>query len=69
MARKHWHLTTDPFNRADFGGRISIRKYADHLAKATRRHSSRPIYIETCTDNCGPAGQPLIVVEAIRSND
>jgi hypothetical protein len=40
---KHWHLTTDPFNRADFGGAMATRKSAEQLAKATRRHSSRPI--------------------------
>jgi hypothetical protein len=61
---KHWHLTTDPFNRADFGGAMATRKSAEQLAKATRRHSSRPIYIQTCTDECGPAGQPLTKTNA-----
>lgn len=64
MALKHWHLTDDPSKRtAGEGGRISIRKYADHLAKWTRNRVGRPVYVRTCTDEaCGPAGQPLMKV-------
>ena len=59
MAEKHWHLTTDPQGKSDQGAPIALKKNAEMLKKATRRHSSHPIYTVACSgtvyqcDGCG----------------
>lgn len=48
---KHWHLTTEPNTDRGRGAAISTRKNADGMAKILRRSSSKPIYVEACTES------------------
>ena len=58
MARRHWHLTTDPFDVNDFGNKIEAKARADELARWARRElrrlgaKRRAIYVVGCARKC-----------------